>query len=320
VKSGTCSGNPCWWGGFSTSNTTFDLEATLADTTLADYKYLIADIDTISMQLAKLRDAGIPVLWRPLHEAEGAWFWWGAKGATPLKKLWNIVYDRMTVKNKLTNLIWVWTSGTSDATAATWYPGHDRADIIGMDAYVDSSNSLSSEWKTLVKLSEGKKLVAMSECGQAWNATATDVGALPRPGQSDLYQTWWSYSVPWSGTHIHAWPTDRLKTIYNSDLMITKDELPDWSTVTVGMGHKTPAIKSFDVHRTSQGAVWTLAQSAAMPVRARLLDLEGRTVSSFLIPAGATTGLIPTPSSSSMNYLLLELPQGTEALPVPVLR
>jgi mannan endo-1,4-beta-mannosidase len=75
-----------WWSGFYTAATDFNIETALADTTNANYTLLIKDIDTIAVQLKKLSDAGVPVLWRPLHEAEGAWFWWGAKGPEPCKK------------------------------------------------------------------------------------------------------------------------------------------------------------------------------------------------------------------------------------------
>jgi mannan endo-1,4-beta-mannosidase len=74
-----------WWSGFYTAATDFNIETALADTTNANYTLLMHDIDTIAVQLKKLQDAGVPVLWRPLHEAEGGWFWWGAKGAEPCK-------------------------------------------------------------------------------------------------------------------------------------------------------------------------------------------------------------------------------------------
>jgi mannan endo-1,4-beta-mannosidase len=75
-----------WWSGFYTDATDFDIEAALADTSNANYTLLMRDIDTIAVQLKRLQDAGVPVLWRPLHEAEGKWFWWGAKGPEACKK------------------------------------------------------------------------------------------------------------------------------------------------------------------------------------------------------------------------------------------
>ena len=95
------------------------MQKALADPNSADYKLLLRDMDAIAVQLQKFSDAGVPVLWRPLHEAEGGWFWWGAKGPEPFKKLWRLMYDRFTNVHHLHNLIWVDCSGTNP----DWYPG-----------------------------------------------------------------------------------------------------------------------------------------------------------------------------------------------------
>lgn len=75
-----------WWSGFYTAATDFDIADALADKSGANYTLLMKDIDTIAVELKKLQDAGVPVLWRPLHEAEGKWFWWGAKGPEACKE------------------------------------------------------------------------------------------------------------------------------------------------------------------------------------------------------------------------------------------
>jgi mannan endo-1,4-beta-mannosidase len=62
-----------WWSGFYTEATDFNIETALADTTNANYTLLMKDIDTIAVQLKRLQDANVPVIWRPLHEAEGGW-------------------------------------------------------------------------------------------------------------------------------------------------------------------------------------------------------------------------------------------------------
>ena len=128
-----------WYRGFYTEATDFNIETALADTTNANYTLLIKDIDTIAVQLKKLQDAGVPVLWRPLHEAEGGWFWWGAKGPEPVKKLWDILYERLTVYHKLNNLIWVWNSVATD-----WYPGNAKVDINSADTYSQGDHGVSS--------------------------------------------------------------------------------------------------------------------------------------------------------------------------------
>src|SRR5262249_14774901 len=66
-----------WWRGFYTDATTFDIAAALANTNSPEYALLLRDIDAIAVQLKKFWSSNIPVLWRPLHESEGGWFWWG---------------------------------------------------------------------------------------------------------------------------------------------------------------------------------------------------------------------------------------------------
>ena len=114
---------------FYTENTTFDIRQAIIPGT-QEYIDIIRDIDDIAAELARFRDAGIPVLWRPLHEAGGGWFWWGAKGPEPCKALYNIMYDRMMNHHELHNLIWVWSTPEE-----SWYPGNDKVDIIGHDSY-----------------------------------------------------------------------------------------------------------------------------------------------------------------------------------------
>ncbi len=45
---------------------------------------MVRDIDAIASLLKRLQDHGVTVLWRPLHEAAGGWFWWGAGGPGPI--------------------------------------------------------------------------------------------------------------------------------------------------------------------------------------------------------------------------------------------
>lgn len=96
---------------------------------------IIRDLDAIAGQLKRLQAENIPILWRPLHEAGGKWFWWGAKGPDAAKKLYDIMRDRFINYHGIDNLIWVWSTPEWD-----WYPGNDRVDIIGYDSYPGSHN------------------------------------------------------------------------------------------------------------------------------------------------------------------------------------
>jgi len=176
-----------WWHGFYTTATTFDLSAALADPDSDEYAALIADIDTISAELKKLADADIPVLWRPLHEAEGGWFWWGNAGADALTELWQLMYDRMTTTHGLNNLIWVYTHAGS--LSSDWYPGDNYVDIVGYDGYDGNNrdNPFKSQYTTLKDRHNGKKMVAL-----------TETGTIPNVELMHQQDAWWSFFITWN--------------------------------------------------------------------------------------------------------------------------
>jgi len=87
------------------------------------------------MQMKRLADLDIPILWRPIHEAGGGWFWWGAHGPAPALALWDMIYDRMVNHHNLHNMIWVWSTPES-----AWFPGNSKVDIVGYDSYPGAYN------------------------------------------------------------------------------------------------------------------------------------------------------------------------------------
>lgn len=203
-----------WWSGFYTRATTFDVEYALNNPDSEDYQLLLRDIDAISAELKKLQDAGVPVLWRPLHEAEGGWFWWGAKGPEPTKELWRLMYDRMTNVHGLNNLIWVWNSIEEE-----WYPGDDYVDIVSFDSYPGANNysPMSSQFEALVKTSNNKKIIGMAENGP-----------IPDPDLLQLHHANYSWFNTWNGSILKEQNSpEHLKKVYNHDYVLTLDELPD---------------------------------------------------------------------------------------------
>ncbi|QIP13580.1 mannan endo-1,4-beta-mannosidase [Spirosoma aureum] len=205
-----------WWRGFYTDATTFDIDAVLADRNSEQYRLILRDMDAIASQLKKFQAADVPVLWRPLHEASGGWFWWGAKGSGAFKELWHILYDRLTNYHQLHNLIWVYTA--TDTFNPDWYPGDQYVDIVGEDIYADSTANMSGNWASAQNQLNGKKLVALSETGN-----------LPNPDKIRGFGTWWSWFTVWTGAdYIKKQPIDLLKAVFTDKDVITRDELPDW--------------------------------------------------------------------------------------------
>ncbi|KAK1980224.1 family 26 glycosyl hydrolase [Colletotrichum cereale] len=204
-----------WWSGFYTRATDFDVAAALADPAGANYTLVVRDIDAIAAQLTRLRDAGVPVLWRPLHEAEGAWFWWGAQGPEACKELWALLYDRLTNHHGLDNLVWVWNS-----IAADWYPGDDTVDILSADVYTQGHGPMTTQYNDLLALGKDKKLIA-----------ATEVGSAPFPDLLQAYGAHWLYFCVWGDTFINnaEWNSIAdLKKIYDSEYVLTLDEIQGW--------------------------------------------------------------------------------------------
>jgi mannan endo-1,4-beta-mannosidase len=96
----------------------------------------IHELDLIAAGLKGLEDAGVVVLWRPFHEMNGGWFWWGAKPPADFVALWRHMFGYFTDVKHLHNLIWIY-SPNMGANAGDYYPGDGFADMVGLDAYTD---------------------------------------------------------------------------------------------------------------------------------------------------------------------------------------
>jgi len=99
--------------------------------------------DKVASYLKQLRDAHVPVLWRPYHEMNGVWFWWGdKKGKDGYQKLWKMLFDRFVNFHGLNNLLWVWNANAprdipKDEAFSYhhYYPGSDYVDVLATDVY-----------------------------------------------------------------------------------------------------------------------------------------------------------------------------------------
>ena len=99
------------------------------------HRALLQGMDRAVPYLKRLQRMNIPVLWRPFHEMDGKWFWWGRGGAEGFVKLWRLMVDRYTNVHGLNNLIWVLGFSDAPGDLAPWYPGDDCVDILGGDSY-----------------------------------------------------------------------------------------------------------------------------------------------------------------------------------------
>ena len=151
-------------------------------------KHWLAQVDGVAEYLKELRDAHVPVLWRPFHEINGDWFWWnGVRGDAThgTKQLYRMMYDRLVNFHHLNNLLWVWNPdqpSRPDRQFIDYFPGLDWVDILGFDCYGAFQQTFYDELNAL----SGGKAMAISETSN--------------PPTPDVYKTQpkWAYWMRWS--------------------------------------------------------------------------------------------------------------------------
>jgi mannan endo-1,4-beta-mannosidase len=215
-----------WYSGFYTEYTNIDLEKIMNGSDPEGYELLLRDIDAIAQELLILQDAGVPILFRPLHEASGGWFWWGAHGAEPYIQLYKLLYEQLTVTYGLHNLIWVWNGQDKE-----WYPGDAYVDIVGEDIYPGEKVYASqiSKYLEVAGYADSVKPVYLSE-----NGCIFDPELAKRDGAMwGMWGTWGGEFVA-KDTAIYTLSEQyteetMLQKAYGDENVITLDELPDFS-------------------------------------------------------------------------------------------
>lgn len=243
-------GNPRWWQAFYTKNidlSKFDLSAIMNNPNSTTYKQILSDIDFVAEKMKTLNDMDIPVLFRPLHEASGGWFWWGSDGPEPYIKLWRLMYDRLTNYHGLNNLIWVW-----NGQAKAWYPGDEYCDIVGTDIYNSAYeySPLSSDFAKCLNYSNGSKMVTLSENGVLFD--------IDKALQA---KTLWSWFCVWGGsfavnnnsistqyTQANMWTK-----VYQHENAITLDELPDLKSYPIDSDPEPTAVLKYQLKPDDNG-------------------------------------------------------------------
>lgn len=209
-----------WWGGFYTKSSKFDIAKVMNGQDAKGKKLLDRDIKEIAKQLKRLEKAGVPVIWRPLHEASGGWFWWGAKGSDAYKKLWKYLYNELTNTYGCNNLIWVYNGQSAD-----WYPGDEYVDIVGEDIYPGNHvyDPQVSRFKQAISYGSKTKITALTENGCIFDIdSAVSINAL------------WCWFMTWggeftvNGSNYSEKYTEKsvIKKMYASKYSLTLGSLP----------------------------------------------------------------------------------------------
>jgi len=182
---------------------------------------VLRDIDDNAPYLVQLRDAGVPVLWRPYHEMNCRSFWWGNQPR--YVDLWDICYDRLTHQWGLDNLIWIWSPIQHNEYGGAYepfYPGDARVDVLGLDIYssTDGPEFRQSYYDELGDVCRTKPL---------WIA---ETGDNPTPDVLRNQPLWtgfteWAYMLTDRPFNVEA-DYQRILETYHDPRVVTRDLLP----------------------------------------------------------------------------------------------
>jgi mannan endo-1,4-beta-mannosidase len=174
-----------------------------------------SQVDVIAWFLKQLQYAKVPVLWRPYHEMNGGWFWWGKKkGDDGYKKLWRMMFDRFVNFHGLNNLLWVYNTNEFKEGVDphdTYYPGDAYVDIIATDVYSEGFNRVN--YDQLLELA-GNKPIALGEVGD--NPTVEKLEQQPR----------WTWFMSWGEPGGFGRDPRNTFQLYGSERVLTLEELP----------------------------------------------------------------------------------------------
>lgn len=207
----------------------YDSTGVLSRLTDAQWNELITDgtplnkkwksmIDNVCVYLQFLKEHGVEVLWRPLHEMNQGAFWWGGRpGPNGTLKLYQIMHDYMTKTKGLTNLIWEWDiqdlPGYQSALQE-YNPGSNYWDMLAFDVY-DKSGYTLDKYNAVVSAANGKP-IAIGEC--ATLPTEAVIEAQPK----------WTFFMSWSELTFSNNSIDQINALYHAPDVITLDKMPGW--------------------------------------------------------------------------------------------
>lgn len=171
-------------------------------------------VDRIAGYLRELQDAGVPVLFRPYHEMNGNWFWWGGRpGNRGTEALYRMLFDRYVHVHHLNNLLWVWNvaaASSKSGTPSLYWPGARYVDVVTMDIYRPFTDA---DYQSIVQLAGTDKPMALAEVGTL--PTLETLARQPR----------WTYFMVWSEFAEDHNTLEGLRTVFTSPHVASRGDL-----------------------------------------------------------------------------------------------
>jgi mannan endo-1,4-beta-mannosidase len=214
-----------------------------------NHDYFKTKLDKVADVLNNLKGSDgklIPVIFRPFHEFDGSWFWWGAAYVTPeqYKQGYQFIVTYLRDTKNVHNVLYAFSPDNSYTTAAAYlgrYPGDGYVDVLGMDNYGDFSNGSATGVSTAnnkLKMLSGMaiekvKVAAMTETG--YQVTSSNL-AIPGFFSTNIYNAMTANNVQlayimfWANTQTGYYvpPTGTDFPVFaNKPESVLQNEIPD---------------------------------------------------------------------------------------------
>ena len=238
--------NP-WTNGYFGDRNNVDIAGMFAANPTATNAQALATfngyLDTVATGLEQLQQKNIVVVWRPMAEMNGAWFWWGRRMQAEYVAIWRHMYSYLTNTKHLNNLIWTYEgdSGVHDVTPSDYYfPGADAVDIVGHNLYSDTwllptdLDGLYREYGKVYAIpqagSAGKSPVRLTQSG--WDNMTIINGIKARHPRTSFFNVWNSFTT-WDNVarasvtqYIAIVDQANASALMNDPWIVTRDEMP----------------------------------------------------------------------------------------------
>lgn len=153
------------------------------------YKKILDNVAGLVKDLRGKDGKLVPIIFRPYHELDGEWFWWGKPHCTTeeFTALWRFTVAYLRDTSKVNNILYAFSPDNKFNTEAEFlerYPGDEWVDMVGMDNYGDMGRddkyNLEAATRKLNIVSDYAK-----KAGKLAAFTETGLESIPNPN-------WWN--------------------------------------------------------------------------------------------------------------------------------
>jgi mannan endo-1,4-beta-mannosidase len=197
-------GEPCLFeGGVKTGFTDSQWEELFTEGSPLSHTWTV-EVDRLASALKPLQADGIALVFRPYHEMNGDWFWWGGQPERFIR-LWHLLRQRLIDHHHLHHLLWAWCSDRPWPGVERFFPGHHSVDLLGADIYPlpGRDEVFPQEWFDRMQALAAGKPLALTECG-----------ALPSAEQ--LARQPWTWFMGWDSLTFSQNSPECLQAVFHA--------------------------------------------------------------------------------------------------------